>query len=69
MFGKVTRFNGRWGFIKEDDREGGTGRTYYVRSGDILVPSGFLAAGSHVEFTPSLNDRGRIALNVRPMQG
>ena len=62
MFGQVIQFYRGYGFIKGDD-----GMPYYVRGGDIRLPSGFLAKGSHVEFRPSTNDKGRIALDVRPL--
>lgn len=62
MFGKVSSFGKGYGFIRGDD-----GRRYYVRSGDVCVPSGILTAGSHVDFRPGTNDRGLIARNVRPL--
>ncbi len=62
MHGKVIRFGKGWGFIRGDDD-----RRYYVKSGDIRVPSGFLATGSQVEFRPTTNDKGRMAVDVRPL--
>ncbi len=62
MYGKVSRFEKGWGFILGDN-----GRRYYVSGGEIRVPSGILAVGSHVEFHPSVNDRGYAAKNVRPI--
>lgn len=62
MYGKVSRFEKGWGFIQGDN-----GKRYYVSSGEIRVPSGILAVGSHVDFRPSTNDRGLVAVDVRPL--
>ena len=63
MIGNVKFFNRekRYGFITGDD----DGRDYYFSSREVKgVPSGIIDAGYTVFFTPSLNEKGRAALDV-----
>ncbi|MBD5395004.1 MAG: cold shock domain-containing protein [Lachnospiraceae bacterium] len=62
MIGQVKFFDHkkRYGFITGDD-----GMEYYFSSANVDIPSGILDRGYTVFFTPSLNDRGRVALNIK----
>jgi cold shock CspA family protein len=62
--GVVTKWDGAWGFVEAD--AGGT--RHFFRRADVDVPEPFqLVEGQPVRFRPAKNDRGGLALDVRPL--